>query len=244
MGDLGSLQFEFSTQSSRAVKVRALPRQFSVRLPAFLPTRELLSVYPGFVSLYETQSIPFDKTWRDTCALLGASVARGPKVKAVADLLVPFEEAIGCKAFLEGERFYLQMQEPSARVEADLVAEGLRKLSMVARLIANGSLDGKGCLLWDEPEANLNPRLIRGVARLLVRFAEAGVQVFVATHSLFLLREIEIENHGSIVPVRFIGLAREEGILTVHQGPCSDDSGDIAALDASLDQADRYLALE
>ena len=71
-------------------------------------------------------------------------------------------------------------------MEADLVAEGYRKLTMVARLIANGSLDANSLLFWDEPEANLNPRLIRRLAPLLLDLAEAGVQVFIATHSLFL----------------------------------------------------------
>lgn len=242
--DLGVIDLEFSTQSSKAVKIRQLPTRWGERLPVYLPTRELLSVYPGFQSLYETQAIPFDKTWRDTCTLLGANVARGPKVKAVAALLAPLEEAIGCKAVLEGGRFYVLMEEPPARVEADLVAEGLRKLSMVARLIANGSLDGRGCMLWDEPEANLNPRLIREVAPLLIKLAAAGVQIFVATHSLFLLREFEIGLAGRTpaLHTRFFGLHRRERAVTVEQGPSVYDSGDIAALDESLSQSDRFMS--
>ncbi|WP_281258757.1 hypothetical protein [Avibacterium endocarditidis] len=43
-------------------------------------------------------------------------------------------------------------------MEIPLVAEGLRKLAMVARLVATGTLLDKGCLFWDEPEANLNPK--------------------------------------------------------------------------------------
>ena len=35
---------------------------------------------------------------------------------------------------------------------------------MLARLIATGMLVDRGCLFWDEPETNLNPQLIRGVA--------------------------------------------------------------------------------
>ncbi|MEZ4436003.1 MAG: AAA family ATPase [bacterium] len=237
------LSFSFNIRADRAVRVDDIPPRWLPQAPIYLPTRELLSVYPGFVSLYETQAVPFDETWRDTCLFLGAPVGRGAKKKEIAELLAPLEEAIGCKALLEGDRFFLKMKDPNAKVEADLVAEGYRKLSMVARLIANGSLDDKGYLFWDEPEANLNPRLIKRLAPLLMDLARGGVQVFIATHSLFLMRELEIEQakRRKKVPTRYIGLAPDGHGVTVSQGDEIDDSGDIVALDENLQQSERYL---
>ena len=101
-------------------------------------------------------------------------------------------------------------------MEMPLVAEGWRKLAMLARLIATGSLLDKGCLFWDEPEANLNPKLIREVARAILGICRAGVQVFVATHSLFLLREFEIllERDFGNVELRYFALRRgDEGVV-------------------------------
>ena len=88
-------------------------------------------------------------------------------------------------------RFYLNVPE-LGQLEISLVAEGLRKLATIARLIATGSLLDKGYLFWDEPEANLNPRTLKEVARVLLHVAANGIQVFVATHSLFLLKEFDI----------------------------------------------------
>lgn len=249
-GRSAELKLHFATRADRAVKLDSVPKAWLDQAPVFLPTRELLSVYPGFVSLYETQAIPFDEIWRDTCVLLGAPVSRGPKKQEIADLLEPIEEAIGCKAVLEGDRFFVKMKDPNAKVEADLVAEGYRKLTMVARLIANGSLDDKGYLFWDEPEANLNPRLVVRLAPLLLDLAAGGVQVFIATHSLFLMRELMIQQaqRDSPVDTRYIGLhpapagSPEQGVQ-VEQGPSIEDSGDIAALDESLMQSERYLSL-
>ncbi|MCB9682175.1 MAG: AAA family ATPase [Alphaproteobacteria bacterium] len=242
-GSEGRFAFSFSTQSDRTVKSESLPSAWLKQAPAFLTTRELLSVYPGFVSLYETQAIPFDEVWRDTCVLLGAPVARGPKKKEIAALLEPLETAIGCKAVLEGDRFFVQMTNPNAKVEADLVAEGYRKLTMVARLIANGSLDDKGYLFWDEPEANLNPRLIKRLAPLLLDLAQGGVQVFIATHSLFLMREIEVERsrRKKQVGARFIGLQQGPQGVEATQGKLLTGAGSIAALDEDLQQAERIL---
>ena len=45
-------------------------------------------------------------------------------------------------------------------------------------------------LFWDEPEANLNPRLITKVAAVLRLLASRGVQVFVSTHDYLLSHEI------------------------------------------------------
>jgi len=245
-GGDGKLTIAFSTQSDRAVKTEVLPSAWLPQAPAFLSTRELLSVYPGFVSLYETQAIPFDEVWRDTCVLLGAPIARGPKKKEISGLLEPLERAIGCRAILEGDRFFVQMTRPNAKVEADLVAEGYRKLTMVARLIANGSLDDKGFLFWDEPEANLNPQLIKRLAPLLLDLASGGVQVFVATHSLFLMRELEIQQakRRKRVNTRYFGLHQGPDGVDVEQGRTIDDSGDIVSLDESLDQSDRFMALD
>ena len=62
----------------------------------------------------------------------------------------------------------------------------------MARLIATGSLLDKGYLFWDEPESNLNPKIIKRVAKTILQVAQSGIQVFIATHSLFLMRELHI----------------------------------------------------
>jgi hypothetical protein len=52
-------------------------------------------IYPGFVSLYETTHLEFEETWRDTCILLGAPLARGPREGKIKQLLAPLELAMG-----------------------------------------------------------------------------------------------------------------------------------------------------
>lgn len=129
-----------------------------------------------------------------------------------------------------------------------LVAEGLRKFAMLARLISSGSLLYKGYLFWDEPETNLNPKLIRIVAKSVVQLAAQGIQIFVATHSLFLLREFEIElakraSSKHAVPAMFFGLRFGPDGITFDQGGTLSDLGEITSLEESLLQSDRYLAL-
>lgn len=241
-----SFDFSFNTRSKSEVTIDKTPSAWVDKFPVYLPTRELLTVYPGFISLYELSHVPFEETWRDTCLLLGAPLAKGPREKSIKQLLVPLEEAMGGKVELDNAgRFYLNIAGVS--MEMHLVAEGLRKLAMIARLIATGSLIDKGYLFWDEPESNLNPKVVKLIARTIFCLCKNGIQVFIASHSLFLLRELYIlaqQDEFKEVKSHYIGLTRGEDGVDVTQGETIDDIGDISALQEELSQSDRYLDSE
>jgi predicted ATPase len=240
-----SLSYSFNTASKTEVGVDLLPESWVQKHPVFLPTRELLTIYPGFVSLYDSYHLPFEETWRDTCILLGAPLSKGVKVKEVLEMLNPLETAMGGRVDLDaGGRFYLNTD--SGRMEIHLVAEGLRKLAMIARLISTGSLLNKGYLFWDEPEANLNPKVIKLVANTILHLCKSGIQVFIGTHSLFLLRELHIlqQNLFTNLDVRYFGLHPTEAGVQVLESKSMDEIGDIASLDEELAQSEKYMNLE
>ena len=238
-----SVGFHFASQSKSEVVVDRSPSRWCEDAPVFLPTRELLTIFPGFVSLYETRHVEFDETWRDTCLLLGNPAVKGPRGTKVARLLEPLEEQLGGRVVLEKNgRFYLKPSNAS-NMEMPLVAEGWRKLAMLARLIVTGSLLDKGCLFWDEPESNLNPRLIREVAKAILNICRAGVQVIVATHSLFLLREFEILRARDFKDVeqRYFALRRDDKGAEVSQAHDVADVDPLLLLDEELRQSDRFV---
>jgi energy-coupling factor transporter ATP-binding protein EcfA2 len=241
------IDFHFAAESQWDIGIDRLPSRWVKQAPVFLPTRELLTIYPGFVSVYENHYLEFEETWRDTCVLLGAPAVRGPKEKRAKELLEPLEEAMGGKVELNKHgRFYLNIPG-QGRMEMPLVAEGHRKLAMIARLIATGSLLDKGYLFWDEPETNLNPKLIKDAARTILHLSRNGIQVFIATHSLFLMRELDILQQSDSfqgTAARYIGLLAEDDGVIVQQGRSIDDIGAITALDEELSQSDRYLGVE
>ena len=240
------LSFSLNTSSKSEVKIDHAPSSWIKDTPVYLPTRELLTIFPGFVSLYETTHLQFEETWRDTALLLGAPLAKGPREKKIQKLLGPLEDAMGGKVILDDSgRFYLKAT--TGRIEMHLVAEGLRKLATIARLIATGSLLDKGYLFWDEPESNLNPRIIKTIAKTILQVAASGIQVFIASHSLFLLRELHIlqKREFKKLDTRCFGLhLAPDGAVTVEQGKTMDDVGSITALDEDLQQSERYIDTE
>ena len=240
------LGISFSNHESEILTDQSTHLSLEILQPIFLPTRELLSIFPGFVSLYDNHYLQFEETWRDCCSLLDTPLVKGAKEADVNVLLQPIEEAMGGKIELDKTgRFYLN--QFGKRIEIHLVAEGLRKLGMLAKLVASGVIQPGAALFWDEPEANLNPKLAKTVGKLLFQFTRMGIQIFVATHSLFLLRELDILQRtkmDSEAKCRYFGLhARKSGVV-VKQGDTVDDIGDITALDESLAQSQRYMELD
>ena len=145
----------FAAASRSEVNIDACPSAWQEKPPVFLPPHELLTLYPGFVAVYDGHYLEFDEIHRDTCILLGQPPRRDSRRALASAQIEPIEKEMGGTVDLDANgRFYLNCAG-QGRIEMPLVAEGLRKLAMLAGLIATGSLLGKGYLFWDEPEANL-----------------------------------------------------------------------------------------
>jgi energy-coupling factor transporter ATP-binding protein EcfA2 len=82
----------------------------------------------------------------------------------------------------------------SALISSAMTAEGFRKIGMLQRLLSNGSLipGTTGPLLWDEPESNLNPKLMRDLVLALLELARNGQQIILATHDYVLLKWFDL----------------------------------------------------
>lgn len=158
----------------------------------FLPSREILAMYEGFVSAYRLRELSFDETYYDACIALNANPIKGPRKPAAEEILTKLRTALGGHVTLGGERFYVKFKGDPARMEAHLVAEGLRKIASLERLLMNGSLMENGYLFWDEPEANLNPVLTVIIADVLRGLASAGIQIFITTHDFLLARRLSV----------------------------------------------------
>lgn len=191
----------------------------------FIPPNEVLAVYPGFAASYEKRELAFDQTYYDLCKALSAAPLKQKSV-VLANLISDLEDILKGEVVHKGDRFYIQREKSARPLEAHLLAEGHRKIAAVVHLINNGSIDKDTVLFWDEPEANLNPRLVTHVARFLQKVAQAGVQVFVATHDYLLTGELSLAaEYGTEprVPIRFFAMSRK------NDGPVSIQSGDTLA---------------
>jgi len=220
--DEGEVCFRLTTQGNVHVDARTLPEAERV---LFIPSREALAMYEGFIAAYEGRELAFDETYYDLCVALSANPLKGPRAGAASQLAKPLEQVLGGTVHLQGNKFFVYSDD--GFIEAHLLAEGLRKIASLVRVIVNGSLMRNGFLFWDEPEANLNPKLVTVVAGTLRRLAAAGVQIFVSTHDYLLSTKLSLaaeyrqqQPKDLQCDMRFFCLAREgAGAVNVESAP-------------------------
>ena len=149
----------------------------------FVPPKEMISATENFASLYEEYHISFDETYYDLARLLDRPRKKtlSPEMEKVAQSM---EALIGGKVRQKGKAFYLDM-DGVGELRMSLVSEGYRKLATLLNLVSTGSLSDGAILFWDEPETNMNPRMVEPLVKAILALAGAGVQVFVTTHDYF-----------------------------------------------------------
>lgn len=106
-------------------------------------------------------------------------------------------------------RFKAKGGEP---LSSSMTAEGYRKIGVLHRLLCNGSINpgSTGILLWDEPEANLNPALMKEVVQVLLELSRNGQQIILATHDYVLLKWFDLlMDSGKEDHIRFHALCRD-----------------------------------
>ena len=219
-----------------------LPRQVLV------PSKEMVSLFKGLIGLFDKyRDFPLDISYRDLAIAMSTLEPRDSP-PLMSDVMQKMQGLLGGNLRLEKGELVFERADGS-RLEISLMAEGYRKLAMLIYLLRYGVVEQGSTLFWDEPESNLNPAALKLLAEALYVLAGAGVQVVVATHSLFLLREFEILQMGAVqrnaspVPSRYFGLGRKtkDGLVSVTQGTDIADIEPLVLLDESLQQSDRYM---
>lgn len=156
----------------------------------FIPTTEMLSHSQGFLALNQKYKMPFDGTQVDI--IVNASLPEARQLPVYMEhILTKISNAIDGQVILENDIFYV-VKRDGRKIDFSLEAEGLRKLGLLWKLIRNGLLENGTILLWDEPEANLNPELFPLVVEILLELQRNGVQIFLATHSYNFAKYLEI----------------------------------------------------
>ena len=174
----------------------------------FIPAKEILSNAWNLDAAVKMRNVEFDDTYLDIIAAAKIDISRGADTAARKKYLGILQKINNGKVTLHDDRFYLRPGN-QARLEFNLVAEGLRKIALLWQLIKNGTLEQGSVLFWDEPEANINPKYIPVLAQLLIMLESEGVQIFVATHDYFLTKYMEVKRQKNS-NIQYISLYKDD----------------------------------
>ncbi|HFA50105.1 MAG TPA: ATP-binding cassette domain-containing protein [Bacteroidetes bacterium] len=197
----------------------------------FLPTLEMLSWFKGFISSYENRESYVDETYYRLAKAIDPLSLKGDSLKKQLPLLKELEIAINATVVRKGDDFFISFKGSKKLQPAPLVASGINKLAQLIWLIMNGSLTKDTILFWDEPEANLNPKYILVVAKFLQTLANAGCQIFVATHDYLLPYDLSLSaeykkvSETPVPDMKFFSLFKGKSGTEVEEGATMPDLG-------------------
>ena len=162
--------------------------------PVFIPTKEVLSFMKGFNSLYEKYELSFDQTYQDICLLLELPEVRPQTLHEKSKWAMTEIEGIcgGRFVFYGGGKVTFKTE--NEEYSANSMAEGFRKAGMLSRLLETGAIQPgvSGPLFWDEPESNMNPKLMKLLVNILLDLSRNGQQIILATHDYVLLKWFDL----------------------------------------------------
>jgi AAA15 family ATPase/GTPase len=157
----------------------------------YIPVKDMMANAPGFRSLYNLRHIHFEEVYADIIDRVFLGNLRGPTDRKRKKLLTILQDAMAGKLISKNEEFFLKNKQ--GELELTLLAEGIRKLGLLWILIQNGTLNNGAILCWDEPETNLNPKLMTLVVEILLELQRLGVQIFISTHDYVILKEFDLQ---------------------------------------------------
>lgn len=180
----------------------------------YIPTKEMISTVEHFVALYDEYHIDFEEMYYDLAKLLDRPLSKGPNTTEQNQVLSSLEDIMKGQIIQKNKKFYLKIKG-EGEFEMGLLSDGYRKLSMIIYMILSGSLNKNTILFWDEPETNMNPKMIRPIVQVMIALAQMGVQIFVSTHDYFILQEFNmVTNYPELNPkkldIRFVSLYKDK----------------------------------
>jgi predicted ATPase len=184
----------------------------------FIPVKDMMANAPAFRSLYATRNIHFEEVYADIIDRAFLPALKGPTDHQRIKLLGILQAAMDGKVITKNEEFFLKNKQ--GELEFTLLAEGFRKLGLLWLLIQNGTLLSGSALFWDEPETNLNPRLMQTVVSILMELQRLGVQIFVSTHDYILLKEFDLATQKGD-QIQYHSLYRDNKTSKIMHNSCN-----------------------
>lgn len=158
----------------------------------FIPAKEVLTAFNDIRSMRESfYGKGFDDTYLDLIKALSLETTKGRVVTELSSVNKNLEALFEGKIEQTGQNDQpFIFKKGNQQFSMQQTAEGIKKIGILTTLITNRQL-GKGTILFmDEPETALHPNAIRELVEMLVAMSKAGVQIFLASHSYFIIRQL------------------------------------------------------
>jgi len=177
----------------------------------FIPAKEVLTSLKAIRATRDNLHIPgFDDTYLDLIRALVIPTQKGNITEELKDVNKRLEDLF--EGHIEqGTDDDFLFKKGNTEFQMQLTAEGVKKIGILTTLIRNRQLNANSVLFMDEPETTLHPEATRELVEMLMLMAKSGIQIFIATHNYFVLKQLYLSARRDNVNTNCYALSREKG---------------------------------
>jgi len=172
----------------------------------FIPAKEVLSLFSVIKkSRFIDKTFGFDDTYLD----LVIALEQEPKENFVNFIETKkiLNNLINGKFLYENGAWFFRRDR--MKISIFSTAEGIKKIGIIDRLLANGYIQPDSIMFIDEPESFLHPRAVVDFLDIIALLAQNKIQIFIATHSYFVINKLMLVAKKDNVDIPIISLAKD-----------------------------------
>lgn len=218
-----SIKYQFTSSTASKVVAADVSNGSKEGNSIFIPAKEVLSLYSVILKSREVdKSFGFDDTYYDLAKALRISPTRGRNYTAFAESRKIVKDVIDGKIEYDSDsNKWSYKNSHNQKFSIGATSEGVKKISIMDRLLANGYLDNNSIIFIDEIESALHPAAICQFLDMIANLAEKmNLQFFVTSHSYFVIKKlvlIAMQNPG-LVSCLSLGKDRDPKLFDLHSG--------------------------
>jgi AAA15 family ATPase/GTPase len=180
----------------------------------FLPAKEVLSLHQVILQSRDRDRVfGFDDTYLDLARALQQPTMKGRNFPEFAQSRKDLESILGGTVDYDTDSGRWSFSKGRHRFPIGTTAEGIKKIAILDTLLGNRYLKPQSILLIDEPEAALHPKAISDFLDIVAMLADRGIQVFLATHSYFVIKKLYLISQKRNVSIPVL-TATEQGWIS------------------------------
>jgi len=182
----------------------------------FIPAKEVLSLYNIILKSREVdKSFGFDDTYYDLVKALQIAPRRKKNYSVFAKSRNMLSNIIDGKVDFNDEKGKWEYKKGNVKFSIGITSEGIKKISILDRLLANSYLDNSSILFIDEIESALHPSAISKLLDMIDIIAnDMGIQVFIASHSYFVIKKLYLIAMKRKTPITCISLNSDNTVIS------------------------------
>ncbi|SEH66207.1 ABC transporter related protein [Bathymodiolus azoricus thioautotrophic gill symbiont] len=180
--------------------ISKLSRVVFFESPAYWSVRDALNKSKEVEEKNDLTGVP--KYFYDLDKALNTK-STNPPLEIISKLVTELKAEIGGEFIFENGRLSF-VDDSNRSIDKNLISFGMTNLGMIQTLLKNNVISKGSFVFFDEPETNLHPTWQVLLTKTLIKLAESGVNVVMATHSLDMIKALEVhtkEKDGDFIAI-------------------------------------------